>query len=723
MGLTLILAWGMTKAQETEISDIMSMSLEELMSLEITSVSKKVERLRDVASAIYVITEEDIRRSGATRLQDLLQMHVPGVFIDFNNYNSVNFGARTQTADSFSGTVLFLVDNVPYQSLYTSSFTFEDFDFDLEEIDRIEVIRGPGGTIYGANAATGIVNIFTKQDQEGWRASARVGSNGYVAPSLRFATNVTEKTNVKVFAKGNFFDGFDPLDEFDGETVTVPVTDLDPLTGAGLGTSSGTTTITNQLGGDVYRTDKIMGGINVNSQLNDQTNLSAHTYYFQHQSGAYIPAISNPINLFLDPNRNNTRLVSSLRLDRSFAENHSIFAQLSFNREKLDGDLGVRATSITNLEIQDNFSLGKHNLNSGITLRSVDFEMGPLLPISGFGFTDERRTEFLWSAFIQDQIRFTDNVDLTLGVKAETWTLIDSRPELSPSLRLSVRPNDKFNIWAAASRSVTTPGYIQTNLEAVLVQAIPNVIPFDVAAINSEGINQSDYLTGEIGVRTSGKNFSLDVTGFYLQSDDLIGTTSIASAPVPAPTDGRLILPVSYANVLKSTNYGVETIIKFFPSTQYRFELSHSFLNVDLEAKEDPFTGQPASFSTPEAPIMPEHIFRFKSYVSFGNDFEFSLMSMYHTETGNTVRFFYDQQRRNNQLLPGDTGVALDGGPSSQFRMDVKLEKFFSNRRSSVFIWANDVFNDGTVLSYSSFKTGIPMQVHRLFGVGGSIKF
>ncbi|MEM6830844.1 MAG: TonB-dependent receptor, partial [Bacteroidota bacterium] len=452
-------------AQDDNIDDLINLSLEDLMSLEVTSVSKKVERLRDVASAVYLINEEDIQRSGATTLQDLLQMHVPGVFVAANNYNSVDFGLRARTPDGFSGSVLVLVDNVPYQSMYTSSFIFEDFDFDLDEIDRIEVIRGPGGTIYGANAATGIINIFTKQDQNGWRAGFKAGNRSYIAPSLRYAGKISGSTNVKVFAKGNFFDGFAPIDEFDGETVTVPVTDVIPQTTIGLGTTSRDTTITNQLGEDVYRTDKIMSGLNINTTFNEQTKLSVHGYSYLHQSKVYYPSLTAPVNTTVDPARENTRIVGSARFDKEFNDDHSFFSQFSYNREELNGDLGIRATSIFNLEVQDNVTFGIHNINTGLTLRSVNFKMGPLLPISGFRFTDERNVESLWGVFIQDQLRFSDVVDLTLGVKAETWNLIDSEPEWSPSLRFSVKPNDKLTLWGAASRSVTTPGYVQTNFE------------------------------------------------------------------------------------------------------------------------------------------------------------------------------------------------------------------------------------------------------------------
>lgn len=723
MMLLLALSTLHVHAQE-ESDDLLSMSLEELLQLEVTSVSKKAERLQDVASAVYVISEEDIQRSGATRVTDLLQMHAPGLFFSYQSYDGVALGVRSKQ-EAFAGTVLVLVDNVPYQSPYSSGFDFRSFDFDLDEIDRIEVIRGPGGTIYGANAATGVINIFTKKNQDGWRTTVKQGYDGYFSPSVRYAKNVSENTHLKVFAKANLFDGFEPLDEFNGVSVTVPVTDMgiDPKNNRkqGLGTSSKDTTIINRFVEDIYRTSKVTGGLNVTSQLDESTSLSAHAYLYSHKFAVYRPSPYDSIGFFLKEH-NNSRMVSSVRLDKSFTDTHSLFAQLSGNTEIDDSNEGLRRTHTLNLEIQDNFSTGIHNVSTGLTLRSVNFRIDPPIAISGFSFIRETAAEFLWGVFVQDQLRFSEKFDLTLGLKAETWTLIDNESELSPSLRMSFRPNKSLTIWGAASRSVTTPGFNTTDLE-LLVSPAGSIAPLDISVINSDKIDQTEYLTGELGIKASGSIFTVDVTGFYAQADDLLGIFS-GQTPVPSKINiGKQIIPIFYANVEKSKNYGVETVVKLFPSPNVRFELSHAFLKLEREGKTNPATGEKIEITPGEAPTMPEHVFRLKSYFSFGNNYELTINNLYHTKRGSSNRFFYDQQRSASVGDDADKGIALNGPPRDHFRMDVKLEKFFAERKASIFMWGTDVLNTGRIDVFEPFQTGIPIQIHWMVGAGAMIKF
>ncbi|GAA0894723.1 hypothetical protein GCM10009122_44040 [Fulvivirga kasyanovii] len=707
-------------SEQDEIPDMFELTLEELMNIEVTSVSKRAQRRQDVASAIYVITQDEIRRSGATRLEDLLQMMVPGTFFQSNSYTESEFGLRDNT-NPFLGSVLVLIDNVPYQSPLTSAFNFTNFDLSFDEIDRIEIIRGPGGTIYGANAATGVINIFTKnpESQQGWAASYKQGTRGFVSPSVRYATSVSANSHIKLFAKGNFFDGFKPLDEFSGSHVTVPVTDIDPNTGLGLGTSSGTTTIVNNLEGDVYKTNKIMTGLNLQSTLSDDMQLKADFYYFNHRRNIYSSSLRpSPVAYFALDEQNNSRIVSSVRLDKSFNNDHDIFVQFSGNKETVNGTVEDYSVSTLNLEIQDNLTLGINRISTGFNLRSVDFRVGPYGEGSGIDYTDANATEYLWGLFIQDQILFGDKFNMTLGVKAETWSLIDNKPEFSPSARFAYMPTEKLTIWGAGSRSVTTPGFIHTNIELTFAEVMPPFLPYRIALINAD-TDQSEYLTAELGVRASVDKFSVDVSGFYAKSDKLLDVTDGGTEPVESPVNpSEMIIPLVYANIYEADNYGVESIVKFFPSEKMRFELSHSWFITERKGKNNPITGDKVEYIKPENPSMPEHVVRLRSYFTLPSDIEFSVSSLYNTITGSN-RFFYDQQRFSG--VEGDLGYTLDE-PQDRVRVDFKVEKFFNNRKTSVFIWGNDIFNDGTVMHYNPFTTGIPMQVHRIVGAGASIK-
>src|SRR5919106_419396 len=159
----------------TTILELKQLSLEELMGVEVTSVSKKEEKLFDAAAAIYVITQEDIRRSGATSIHETLR-NVPGLEVVRLNSNTWQLSARgfVTTANK----ILVLIDG---RSVYTPLFAGVFWDVQdtlLEDLDRIEVIRGPGGTLWGANAVNGVINIITKHAKEtqGWLATGGGGT-------------------------------------------------------------------------------------------------------------------------------------------------------------------------------------------------------------------------------------------------------------------------------------------------------------------------------------------------------------------------------------------------------------------------------------------------------------------------------------------------------------------------------------------------------------------
>ena len=147
-------------AQDPASNDLSRMDLEDLMNVKVTSVSKREQKLSRTAAAVFVINQEDIRRSGATSIPDLLRM-APGVDVEQIDANAWAISIRGFNA-RYSNKVLVLIDG---RTVYTHSFSgvfWDQIDMPLENIDRIEVIRGPGATVWGANAVNGVISIFTK---------------------------------------------------------------------------------------------------------------------------------------------------------------------------------------------------------------------------------------------------------------------------------------------------------------------------------------------------------------------------------------------------------------------------------------------------------------------------------------------------------------------------------------------------------------------------------
>ncbi|MCK4305607.1 MAG: TonB-dependent receptor plug domain-containing protein, partial [Candidatus Eisenbacteria sp.] len=201
--------------------DLTEISLEDLMSIEVTSVSKKVERLSEVAAAIYVLTQRDIRRSGVTTIADALRL-VPGLYVGRIDANKWTVTSRGFSAN-FANKLLVLIDG---RSVYTPLFSGVFWDVQdvlLEDIERIEVIRGPGASLWGANAVNGVINIITKktEDSQGGLARAGGGSEERGFGSFRYGGEIGSGASFRVY--GKYFDrdhsvdstGADATDDWD----------------------------------------------------------------------------------------------------------------------------------------------------------------------------------------------------------------------------------------------------------------------------------------------------------------------------------------------------------------------------------------------------------------------------------------------------------------------------------------------------------------------------
>src|SRR5580700_12333019 len=198
LGLCLLLLSGAGFGEE---QDLTQLSLEDLMNTKVTSVSKKEQKMSQVAAAIFVITQEDIRRSGATNLPDLLRM-VPGLDVAQINANSWAISARGFN-HQFSDKLLVLIDG---RSVYTQTragVNWDTQDVPLQDIERIEVIRGPGATVWGANAVNGVINVITKQakDTQGVLVAAGGGTQDQAFGTAQYGGKIGEDASYRVFTK------------------------------------------------------------------------------------------------------------------------------------------------------------------------------------------------------------------------------------------------------------------------------------------------------------------------------------------------------------------------------------------------------------------------------------------------------------------------------------------------------------------------------------------
>jgi iron complex outermembrane recepter protein len=199
--ITLIAAFALPAGGQQKTSDLANRSIEDLMDIQVTSASKKEQKMSEVASAIFVITEEDIRNSGATNIPDVLRM-VPGVDVAQINGSTWAISARGFN-EQFSNKLLVMIDG---RIVYTPNFAgvyWDTLDFPLEDIQRIEVIRGPGGAIWGANAVNGVISIFTKKSAEtkGGLIAAEAGNLLQGAGLVQYGGKIGKATDYRFYTK------------------------------------------------------------------------------------------------------------------------------------------------------------------------------------------------------------------------------------------------------------------------------------------------------------------------------------------------------------------------------------------------------------------------------------------------------------------------------------------------------------------------------------------
>src|SRR5438046_1216945 len=197
----LIAVFAVRASGQNNVVDVTAMSVEDLMNMQVTSVSKRTQKVADAAAAVYVITQEDIRRSGATNIPEALRL-VPGVQVARIDENKWAISSRGSNG-RFANKLLVLIDG---RSVYTPLFSgvyWNVQDVMLEDVDRIEVIRGPGATLWGANAVNGVINIITKPSRSTQSAivKAGAGTEERAAGGVRFGSKLGDNTYYRAYTK------------------------------------------------------------------------------------------------------------------------------------------------------------------------------------------------------------------------------------------------------------------------------------------------------------------------------------------------------------------------------------------------------------------------------------------------------------------------------------------------------------------------------------------
>jgi iron complex outermembrane receptor protein len=574
-------------AQQADTSTegrLKGLSLEELGNIEVTTVSKGPVKLSQTAAAIYVITQEDIRRSGVRSLPEALRL-APGV--DVAQIDSVKWAVGIRGFQSrLSRDILVLIDGRSVYSPLFHGVYWEVQDTLLEDIDRIEVIRGPGGTIWGANAVNGVINIITKnaKDTKGTLVSAGGGSVDQGFLDVRQGGG-NDDFSYRIYGKGT-----DTGPEYHSDHL-----DFDAWRRAQAG----------------VRTDW-----NINS--NDSLTIQGDIYDGVAGEDVRITSLTPPYAANVEKYAQLSGGNLLTRWQRKLKEGSDIQLVAYYDRVNRLQSNQAEYRNTFDVDFVHHLTLHRQNFIWGLESRQSPAKLPTIIPT--YVFTPDERTDQVYTAYAQDDLSLVpDKLSFTAGAKLlhSSFTGFD----VEPSVRLLWTPTQRQSVWAAITRAVRTPSDLEDNIQNT---SLVSTDPLVFSVTKGDGRFTSETLIGyEAGYRSVlSKSLSLDLAAFF-NSYDHLQSLEPAGAPLTEDLAGTtaLFYPYINGNGVKGTTSGFEIVPDWKPAAWWRLQGSYSLLHMDLRTWPG---SQDTTTVGSDEESSPHHQARIQSFFDLSKNLEFS---------------------------------------------------------------------------------------------------
>ncbi len=597
------LAWagsGDFIASKSGAAALADLSLEELLNLEVTSASKKSQRLSDTAAAVYVITNEDIIQSGVRSIPEALRL-APGLQVTQVDASKWAISARGFNG-RFANKLLVLRDG---RTVYTPSFSGVFWDVQdtlLDDVERIEVIRGPGGTIWGTNAVNGVINIITKSSADTQRGlvTASYGDESAVSAAARYGMSNDNGLSYRVY--GKYFDE-------DGE---------EDLTG--------------QDTADDWQ--MLRGGLRLDWANTDRSSLSLLSEVYSADVGERLnlATLSPPYLRQEDFEQDLSGFFTLGRWDGNWGQGHTTQLQVFYDRTDRDTRQYGEERGTFDVEFQSRLEFWqRHDVIVGIGYRSTRLELvsSDLIDLTlnnagddPFSNRDVKRYSVV-NLFVNDEISLIeDRLALVLGVKFEKNDMSRKNVDVMPSARMRWNATDSTVVWGAVTRAVRIPSHVDLSAEYIRdinpvipagVPPNPTPIPLRSSVRGNEDLMSEKLVAYEIGYRTLlGQSVNLDIATYYNEYDDLRGGDPIGILCEPSGEDVSVnpacifgstyvSAPIGFNNDLEGNTKGLEAVLNWHPSQNLKFSGSYSLLKMDLsDSGSGAVSGSGIEASSPE---------------------------------------------------------------------------------------------------------------------------
>jgi iron complex outermembrane receptor protein len=553
------------------------LTLEQLVNVKVTSVSKEETDLFTSATAISVITQDDIRRNGFTSIPDALRL-VPGM--DLAQINASQWAVSSRGFNNqFADNLLVLIDG---RSVYTPAFSgvvWEIQDLVMEDLDRIEVIRGPGAALWGDNAVNGVINIITKSAREtqGALVSTSFGTDSQSITSLRYGGQLASNLYYRIFLKYESEDGF--------------------LNTTGNRMPDGW--------------DALHGGARFDWEPNPNDRFTLQGDYLAANTGGTVqsPLLTPPYvtNFSGATPQSDGNVVS--RWTHDFSSSSQLTLQVYYDHY-VEAEAELKSTvDAYDLDLQHRFALGeRQDIVWGAGFRDSENDSPPSFNLT---FYPERSYTQIYNVFVQDDVTVVhDRFHVILGSKFEHDTY--SGFELEPDGRLLWTPSEQQTVWTAVSRAVSTPSQLD-EASRYNESAFPSAHgPVLVSLFGNPNFQAEQLIAYELGYRLApSPSWSFDLATYYNAYHGIeayqMGAPYFETAPVP-----HLVVPETAENLLSGDTYGAELSAQWKPVDYWRLAASYSWLHMRLEPVDA------------TAGDSPQNQFQIRSYLDLARNFDFS---------------------------------------------------------------------------------------------------
>ena len=597
---------------ESDLSaaDMIDIPLEALMQMDavVNTASKKEERLGDTASAVFVITAEDIKRSGVTNIPEALRL-APGIQVGRISPNEWGVSSRG-LGGLYSRYLLVLIDG---RSIYTSLYSgvsWDEQNLILENIERIEVIRGPDGSVWGANAVNGVINIMTKAAShtapvEFYSYAGDEVEKGYIA--LNAVTQLSDHQHLRLGLShkenGALQQGTPGDDDWTSQRVSL-----------------------------AYDYSYEGQSFDVDAEYGAVDNVAAWPRV----------TLTPPFNsVALEDDEKRLYFVQA-KYQNKLSNDDVLSLRVSLDRTERSSVLNDWNTANRDIDVEYQARVSEsYAVNAGINMRFTESEY-----VNKGGFPirlipSKRDTE-QYSVYIHNELIFSPTFHGVLAMRVDNHSLVDS--SVQPTVRLVYAPNDRHRVWGAVSRAESTPSRVLEDVSITDIFVQPGTpetfnLPTRVSVINDgQGAKNVTLTAYELGYRFLGQSsFDVDVTAFIHEYENLLSISESTDAPQVQMEEVPFVQAfVPFSTGDSHTIKGVELSAYWKPVRNVLFQYSGTFIDTDVSPS---FEGVPVTLAVVDGAPQWQHSLRalwdisarvsLDSWLRYVDEYEFTDIDSY----------------------------------------------------------------------------------------------